>query len=165
MSRAGPRRAAVALAIGLAGVSAPPPAAGQSCRADLIELDAGGRVVAFAVEIADDPEERAQGLMFREDLPRDAGMLFLWPDPAPRTFWMKNTPLSLDMLFLDAAGRVCGLIERAEPFTLDPRPSGCAAQAVLEIHGGLSDEIGLDVGVPARHPAFGPDAAWPCPAD
>jgi uncharacterized membrane protein (UPF0127 family) len=114
------------------------------------------------VEIADTPETRAQGLMFRDDLPRDAGMLFLWPEAAPRVFWMENTPLPLDMLFIDPQGRVCGLVENAEPFTRDPRPSGCDAKAVLEIHGGLADALGVRIGARLRHPAFGDAAAWPC---
>jgi uncharacterized membrane protein (UPF0127 family) len=133
-----------------------------ACAPDIVEIDAGGRTIAFFVEIADEPQEQAQGLMFRDDLGRDEGMLFLWDSEAPRSFWMKNTPLSLDMVFIDAEGRVCGLVERAEPYTLDPRPSGCAAMAVLEIHGGLSARYGVEIGARVRHPAFGAEAAWPC---
>lgn len=137
-------------------------AARAACAPDLVEIEAADRVVAFSVEIADTPATRAQGLMFRDDLALDAGMLFLWPDAAPRVFWMENTPLSLDMLFIDPEGRVCGLVERAEPFTRDPRPSGCDAMAVLEIHGGLAASLGVGVGARLRHPAFGDGAAWPC---
>ncbi len=137
-----------------------------ACAPDIVEIRSGdGRVSAFAVEVADDADERARGLMFRDDLPRDAGMLFLWSSEAPRSFWMKNTPLSLDMIFADAEGRVCGLVERAEPFSLDSRRSGCDALAVLEIHGGLSERLGVAPGAVLRHPAFGPDAAWPCAGD
>ncbi len=134
-----------------------------ACPSDRVEIEAqGGGVVAFAVEIAATPEERARGLMFRTDLPRDAGMLFLFDDAAERAFWMENTPLSLDMLFIGADGRVCGMVERATPFTRDPRRSGCAATAVLEIHGGLAQTLGIGVGARLRHAAFGEDAAWPC---
>jgi uncharacterized membrane protein (UPF0127 family) len=153
--RTDPRALAAALLI----LSASP---GAACAPDIIEVEAGDRAIAFFVEIADEPEERARGLMFRRDLPQDAGMLFLWPEPAPRTFWMKNTPLSLDMLFIGADGRICGLIERAEPMTLDPRPSGCDAIAVLEIHGGLAERHGVEIGARVRHPAFGPSSAWAC---
>ena len=152
---------AAALATGLAAAGAP----AEACAPDLVEIEAGDRTIAFFVEIADDPEERAQGLMFRRDLPTDSGMLFVWPEAAPRTFWMKNTPLSLDMLFVGADGRVCGLIERAEPMTLDPRPSGCDAVAVLEIHGGLAARYGVEIGARMRHPAFGPAAAGAGPAN
>jgi uncharacterized membrane protein (UPF0127 family) len=139
--------------------------AAADCAPDIVEIEAAERTIAFMVEIADYPAERAQGLMFRRDLPLDGGMLFLWDEAAPRTFWMRNTPLSLDMLFLDAEGRVCGLVERAEPMTLDPRPSGCDAMAVLEIHGGLAARYGVEIGARMRHPAFGPDAAWACAAE
>ena len=152
------RRVTAAVAVALLGAQA------AACPTDRIEIETGAGVAAFAVEIADTSEARALGLMFRTDLPRDAGMLFLFERPGPATFWMKNTPLSLDMLFLDAQGRVCGLIERAEPFSLDPRPSGCDALAVLEVNGGVAAEIGLRVGARSRHAAFGADAAWPCDA-
>jgi uncharacterized membrane protein (UPF0127 family) len=135
-----------------------------ACPADRIEIETPAGVAAFAVEIADTPEARALGLMFRTDLERDAGMLFLFERAGPQTFWMKNTPLSLDMLFIAPDGRVCGLIERATPFSLDPRPSGCDALAVLEVHGGLAAEIGLRIGARTRHAAFGTEAAWPCDA-
>ena len=135
-----------------------------ACDEAIAEIDLGTRSVAFAVEIADTPESRARGLMFRTDLPRDAGMLFVFDEAAPRAFWMENTPLSLDMLFFDERGVLCGLVEEAEPFTRTPRPSGCDAQFVLEIHGGLSDQLGIAPGAALRHPAVGPDAAWACPA-
>ena len=135
----------------------------QSCPPrEALEIETANGVAAFTVEIAETPEQRAQGLMFRESMARDHGMLFLFPDVAPRTFWMKNTPLSLDMLFVAPDGVVCGVIERAEPFTLDPRPSGCEASAVIEINGGLSAELGVSVGARVRSAAFGVDAAWPC---
>lgn len=158
-----PALRAALLAGALAVPIAVPIAVSAACAPDIVEIrSSDGRVSAFSVEIADDPEERARGLMFRDDLPRDGGMLFVWESEAPRSFWMKNTPLSLDMLFADADGRICGVVERAEPFSLDSRPSGCAAQAVLEIHGGLSARLGIAPGAEMRHPVFGDAAAWPC---
>ena len=151
-----PYGGAVALMLLAAGAAA-------SCPVERVEIEtATDAVVAFAVEIADTPAARAQGLMRRTDLPRDAGMLFLFEDAAPRAFWMENTPLSLDMLFIGDDGRVCGIVERAVPFTRDPRHSGCDARAVLEIHGGLSESLGLAIGARMRHAAFGEVAAWPC---
>jgi uncharacterized membrane protein (UPF0127 family) len=149
-------RASVALALVAASASAacPPP--------EILEVETSSGVAAFHVEIVDTPETRARGLMFRTDLAREQGMLFLFPESAPRTFWMKNTPLSLDMLFMGPAGVVCGLIERATPHSLDPRPSGCDASAVLEINGGLSREMGISVGARVRSVTFGDAAAWPC---
>lgn len=133
-----------------------------ACDETIAEIDIGARSVAFAVEIADTPASRARGLMFRDDLPRDAGMLFVFEDAAPRAFWMENTPLSLDMLFFDARGVLCGVVEEAEPFSRTPRESGCDAQFVLEIHGGLSARLGIAPGAALRHPAVGPDAASAC---
>lgn len=120
------------------------------------------RTVAFRVEIADTPEEQSRGLMFRTDLPRDAGMLFLFPAAERRAFWMRNTPLPLDMLFAGPDGRICGVVAEAAPFTDDLRWSGCAASAVLEINGGLAASLGIAPGAALRHPAFGPGAAAPC---
>lgn len=147
----------VTLAFGLAAWGA-----GAQCLAGIVEIETRSGVAAFAVEIAGTPEQRSRGLMGRTDLRADQGMLFVFEDAAPRTFWMKDTPLSLDMLFFDAEGRLCGLIERATPFTLDPRPSGCDAKAVLEINGGVAAETGVPPGARMRHPAFGEAAAWPC---
>jgi uncharacterized membrane protein (UPF0127 family) len=137
-------------------------AVAEDCAPDAIRLETGDGVARFSVEIADTPDTRAQGLMFRTDLARDAGMLFLFEDARPVTFWMKNTPLSLDMIFIGADGVVCGLIERATPHSLVPRPSGCDALAELEVHGGVAEEIDLAIGARVSHPAFGADAAWPC---
>ena len=133
------------------------------CASDFVEIRTASGTVAFTVEIADTEAERARGLMFRTDLPRDAGMLFLFDDEAPRAFWMENTPLPLDMLFFDRRGLLCGLVERAEPFTRTPRESGCRALAVLEINGGLASELGIGRGAVIRHPSFGSDAIWQCP--
>ena len=146
----------VALALLLAGH------AQAQCAQDFAEIRTASSTFAFSVEIADTEAERARGLMFRTDLPRDAGMLFLFDDEAPRAFWMENTPLPLDMLFFDGQGRLCGLVERAEPFTRTPRESGCRAKAVLEINGGLSEALGIRQGAVMRHPAFGDKAVWPC---
>lgn len=147
--------AAVALVAGAAGSAA-------QCLPEFAEIRTPRGTVAFSVEIADTDDERARGLMFRRDLPRDAGMLFLFEGEQPRAFWMKNTPLSLDMLHFDARGRLCGLVERARPFSTEALEGGCAAAAVLEINGGLARELGLGIGAEMRHPFFGKGAAWPC---
>lgn len=149
-------------ALAITVVAAASSAQQVTCPVDRIEIESGAGVAAFAVEIADTPATRERGLMFRTDLPRDAGMLFVFDEIREATFWMKNTPLSLDMLFIAPDGRICGLIERATPYSLDPRPSGCGTRAVLEIHGGLARELGLRIGARTRHAAFGKVAAWPC---
>lgn len=138
-------------------------AAFAQCREDVIDLRGPEGAARFSVEIADDPQERARGLMHREDLPESRGMLFLFDRAAPRAFWMKNTPLPLDLIFLDAGGRVLNVIREAEPFSEASLPSQGDALAVLEINGGLADRYGIGRGAEARHPHFDPAAAaWPC---
>ncbi|MCA8882783.1 MAG: DUF192 domain-containing protein [Rhodobacteraceae bacterium] len=120
--------------------------------------------MAFNVEVADDPRERARGLMFRTEMPRDDGMLFIFEQPQSVSFWMRNTLIPLDMVFLSADGVVQSIHANAQP--LDERPifGGTDILAVLEINGGQAAELGLTPGSELRHPAFDPSrAAWPCP--
>jgi len=133
------------------------------CQTDAVTLRGDWGQARFNVEIADTVEERARGLMFRESLPRSSGMLFLYERPQRLSFWMKNTLIELDMIFLDATGTVRAIHERAQPGDLQPKVGGSDLMAVLEINGGLSQALGIDVGSQMRHPAFedGP-AAWPC---
>lgn len=120
----------------------------------------------FNVEIADTAQERAQGLMHRESLPRSGGMLFVYDAPGSPSFWMRNTLIPLDMLFIDPAGRVQHIHENAVPHDETPIPGGGGILAVLEINGGLSRQLGIGVGTEVRHPAFDPArAAWPCKGD
>ncbi|MEM8788733.1 MAG: DUF192 domain-containing protein [Pseudomonadota bacterium] len=134
-----------------------------SCAVDVVDIRQNDTSVRFAVEVADDPAERAQGLMNRPELPTFSGMLFVYDRPQPVSFWMKNTLIPLDMLFLDETGTVRRIHHRAQPLSTEPIPGGNEIFAVLEINGGLSDDLGLDVGAQLRHPAFAEDlAAWPC---
>ena len=99
--------------------------------------------VYLDVEIADDPIERAEGLMGREDIMPGQGMLFVFDDEYPRSFWMKNTPLSLDILFFDAEGRWVSSQLSTTPFSTKSLPSGSPAQYALEILAGESERLGL----------------------
>lgn len=140
-------------------------AAAPVCRADLAFVQgAGGKPSAqFHIEIADDAAERAQGLMHRETLPASAGMLFIYPEAAPRAFWMKNTLIPLDIMFFDSTGTLLNTVANARPMREDPLPSNGDAQYVLEIQGGLAAKLGLKRGAALRHPAIDPDlAALPC---
>ena len=116
---------------------------------------------SFAVEIADTPDSRAQGLMFREALAPDAGMLFIYETPRRAEFWMKNTLIPLDIIFADSEGRVITVHENAIPGDLTPIPGGEGVRFVLEINGGLARKVGIEVGSEMRHPRI-TDAAWPC---
>ena len=159
-----PARLSAVFAMALAFGQASPAVA--DCAPDQLELRSpSGGVQRFSVELADDPDERAQGLMFRESLPMASGMLFVFPEPKHATFWMKNTPLSLDIVFADATGTVTRVQERAEPQSEALIDGGPGVAFVLEINGGLAGPMGIGPGTVMRHPAIAADrAAWPCTA-
>ncbi|WP_371743886.1 DUF192 domain-containing protein [Mangrovicoccus sp. HB161399] len=117
---------------------------------------------SFSVEMAVTPQERNLGLMNRESLPATAGMLFVFNPPRSVSFWMRNTLIPLDMIFLDRQGVVQGIHENAVPLDETPIPGGDRIFAVLEINGGLSEELGIAPGSQMRHPVFGPSAEWSC---
>jgi len=108
----------------------------------------------FTVELADDEQERRTGLMYRESLAPDKGMLFDFEDEAPRSMWMKNTLISLDMAFIDASGRIISIENNTTPRSLSPVASRGPARAVLEVGGGRLAEIGAAPGDRVRHPIF-----------
>jgi hypothetical protein len=111
---------------------------------------------AFTVEIADDGKERAQGLMFRDRLAPDAGMLFDYFEEQETSFWMQNTLIPLDMIFIGADGVVKNIHVNAKPLDTTGIPSGVPVRFVLEIPGGRSKEIGLAVGDRMEHPRVAP---------
>ncbi len=147
----------VPLLAGACRAEAPRPAATTvaSAAVEMVSIDTARGPVSFRVEIADTDEERAQGLMFRTSLAPDAGMLFTWPRAAPRAFWMKNTYIPLDILYIGASGRVVSIAAMTEPFSEDPIPSHGDALGVLEIAGGRAAELGIDIGDRVHHRAFG----------
>lgn len=98
------------------------------------------------VELARTPEEHERGLMYRRDLGADGGMLFLFDRPEVRRFWMKNTFIPLDMLFLDAGRRVVGIEEQTVPHDQTGRGPDQPAQYVLEVPGGYARRHGISLG-------------------
>jgi uncharacterized membrane protein (UPF0127 family) len=102
-----------------------------------------GRSIAFNVEIADSPAKRELGLQYRRDLASDHGMIFLFPAQSEQTFWMKNTPIPLDMIYISRELKIVVIVEQATPFSLDPRSVGAPSQYVLEINGGLAKRNGI----------------------
>ena len=123
----------------------------------------GEKVATFHVEIADTEHERSKGLMFRRELAEGWGMLFVYDSAAPRSFWMENTFIPLDMVFIDADGRIDSIVEKAEPLTRTPRRSDGAARYVLELNAGAVAEHGIEPGatveiggVPESHLPGGP---------
>jgi uncharacterized membrane protein (UPF0127 family) len=110
----------------------------------------------FQVEIARDEASRARGLMDRRFMPADHGMLFEFEHEAPEAFWMKDTYIPLDMIFISRAGVVTNIVAYAEPLSERAIPSGPPCMAVLELNGGAAAGIGLKVGDKVRHPFFKP---------
>lgn len=116
----------------------------------------------FAVEVVDTDRTRAKGLMNREYLPRFSGMLFVYEEPHRARFWMKNTLIPLDMLFIDSLGVITNIHEMAKPLSEAVIDGGEGVLAVLEINGGLANTLGIAAGSHIQHGAFGTSAAWPC---
>jgi hypothetical protein len=116
-------------------------------------------VVPFEVEVARDDETRARGLMNRDHLDANKGMLFVFDQMERLSFWMKNTLIPLDMIFIDDTGVVVGVVANAEPLTETSRRVDAKSQYVLEVQGGMAEKRGITPGVRVRfegvpgHPA------------
>ena len=103
----------------------------------------------FAVEIADTREKLDRGLMFRDEMPEDQGMLFIFPNEAPRNFWMKNTRIPLDIMYFDKDLRMVSISADTPPCKVSPCPSyssAAPAMYVLELNGGLAAKLGVGPG-------------------
>lgn len=150
-------------ALAAACLAACPLIADAACRPDQVEFRTETGTARFTVELADDAAERAQGLMFRESLPRSSGMLFLYERPQSVSFWMRNTLIPLDMIFMDEAGRVQSIHANARPEDETPIPGGDNVLTVLEINGGLAARLGIAEGSVMRSPVLDQaGAVWPC---
>jgi uncharacterized membrane protein (UPF0127 family) len=127
----------------------------QKFATDRLSIEtADGRILDFEVELALTAEQRAQGLMFRRDLPDMGGMLFVYDKDWDISMWMKNTVIPLDMLFIKRDGRIVAIAERAVPFSLETISSGQPASGVLEINGGAAARLGIHPGDRVRHSAL-----------
>jgi uncharacterized membrane protein (UPF0127 family) len=113
------------------------------------------RLHKFDVWVADTDARRMRGLMFVEHLADDAGMLFIYPQAQPIAMWMKNTPLSLDILFVTAEGRVHHIAENTTPQSTDTIPSNGVVYAVIELKAGTTAKMKIRPGAQVIHPAFG----------
>ena len=100
----------------------------------------------FTVEVATTDAQRQRGLMFRQDMAPDAGMLFLYPSEREITMWMENTVLPLDMIFFAADGRIIRIAERTVPFSTTVIYSEGPARGVVEVNGGTAERLGIRVG-------------------
>jgi uncharacterized membrane protein (UPF0127 family) len=124
-----------ALFVGVAAASAEP-----------LVIHAGGSAYKFEVEVVTTPDARSQGLMFRKAMAANAGMLFIYPGEQAVSFWMKNTLIPLDMLFLRADGSIAHIAHNAVPMDETPLDSGASVKAVLEINGGTANALGIKEG-------------------
>jgi uncharacterized membrane protein (UPF0127 family) len=104
---------------------------------DIVAPD-GKQRAEVNVEIADSEGKRETGLMYRDHLPEDSGMIFVFRSPTRLNFWMKNTEIPLDMIFADANGKVVGIVRNAEPYTENPRGVDANSEYVLEVNGGFA---------------------------
>lgn len=124
--------------------AAPDAKAGLSVAASpVVVLDAGGRAVPIRVELATTEEQRERGLMYRNRLEPESGMLFVFDRDAPLTFWMKNTFIPLDMIFIGSDRKIVGIVANATPETETPRHVEGLSRYVLEISGGMSERWGV----------------------
>lgn len=135
--------------------------ASAACAPDRIDIRTVDGLRSYQIEIADTTEERAQGLMFREEMAQDHGMLFVYPSAREVAFWMKNTPLPLDIIYINQRGVICSIAANTPPFSETAIPSNCAAQTVLEVNAGEAAASGLRIGAPVRHPAVA-NPVWTC---
>jgi len=136
-------------AVAAASVQAKPAAA-----AETVEIITGRGRVRFQVEIAATLAQQRQGLMFRKSLAPDRGMLFTYARPQPAAFWMKNTLIPLDILYIAPSGKVLSIVRNARPHDETPLPSGGMILGVLEIAGGRAAELGILPGDRVLHRIF-----------
>lgn len=113
-----------------------------------------GTKVRVKVELAVTEEERATGLMYRENLEKGTGMLFIFKKPEVQSFWMRNTYIPLDMIFIGSDLGIAGIVENAEPMTLTPRKVEAESQYVLEVAGGFCAKYGVRKGMKTTFNGF-----------
>jgi uncharacterized membrane protein (UPF0127 family) len=136
------RRAVIALLAATALATGPACASPGGPR---VVLESGGKSHVVQVELADTDQKRERGLMFRKELPDGQGMLFLFDEEREHTFWMKDTLIPLDIIFVDGSGRVTDVVANARPLSLEPRTGG-PARMVLEVPGGWARAHDVRVG-------------------
>lgn len=109
-------------------------------------LHTSGGDLPVTVEVAATPAQQSLGLMYRKELGASAGMLFIFDKTTEHTFWMKNTVLPLDMIYLDDDRKIVGIVKDAVPFTTTPRTVGAPSRYVLEVNAGFSEKHGVKAG-------------------
>jgi uncharacterized membrane protein (UPF0127 family) len=125
----------------------------------LIEAPDGKRLASVKVEIAKTPAARELGLMYRNHLDENAGMIFVFPSASHLSFWMKNTEIPLDMLFADSRGKIVGIVENAAPFSEESLGVDGDSLYVLEVNGGFAQRHQIKAGDVLRFVGFTPQAS------
>jgi uncharacterized protein len=120
-----------------------------------LTIDSGQGAQTFNVELATTPDQMQVGLMFRQNLAPDAGMLFVYPSEQQVAFWMKNTVIPLDMLFIAGDGKIRRIVERTIPLSTAVIPSVDEVRAVLEVNGGTAARLGIKPGDVVHAAALG----------
>jgi uncharacterized membrane protein (UPF0127 family) len=120
----------------------------------VVQVASGGTLHRFRVWVADTPERRAQGLMWIRELAEDRGMLFVFTPVQYTSFWMQNTYVSLDLLFVAADGRIVNIVAQATPLSTAPLESAAPVRGVLEVPAGTAGRLGIRPGDRVVHPAF-----------
>lgn len=115
---------------------------------------ATGATINYQIEVARTSAQMQRGLMFRDTLPEDRGMLFIYKPERRARMWMKNTILPLDMLFIDAKGEIINIARNTTPYSLDRIDSGGEVRGVLELNAGQADKHGIVIGDTVQHTVF-----------
>ena len=136
----------------VAAAGACPAVALPNLPVETITIDTKAGPHSFTVEVAADDESRERGLMYRTAMAPDAGMLFDFKMPQPVSFWMENTVLPLDMLFVKADGTIARIKANATPYSRENIPSGEPVQLVLELNGGRAAALGIAEGAHVHAP-------------
>jgi uncharacterized membrane protein (UPF0127 family) len=136
----------VLLAFGIVFFAAPAPAPAQTANLQKIDIASKSGTHSFLVEIAANDEQRARGLMYRKDLPEGRGMLFDFKREQDVGFWMKNTYIPLDMIFIRGDGTVRRIAANTEPLSERSVPAGGPVRYVLEVIGGTAAKLGIEPG-------------------
>jgi len=139
----------------LAPAAAQPAPPAVSFEKSTLVIDTAGGEQKFDIELALTPEQQQRGLMFRQKLGVHEGMLFDFVQTQPLSFWMANTLIPLDMLFINADGTIARIHANAEPLSTRNIDSGSPVRAVLEINGGAARMLGIKPGDKVRHAVFG----------
>ena len=135
---------------------------GHTCSSDSLFLKSDDVIIEINVEVADKPKTRKQGLMHRDHLAPLSGMFFVFDKPQKVNFWMKNTPISLDIIFVNQEGVVKKVVEKTIPYSKDLIYGGSDIQYVLELGSGIANELNIKNGTELMHPLIKKEFILPC---